>query len=92
MAKKDSVKKRYFDRIKKFKWANNIDKNDARPASGAGQGNDKLKIKDEILEIDVPENLKMSELKLNEEKSEKEVVNIAGLLTSWYAVKARGKK
>ncbi|MBA3047653.1 tRNA 4-thiouridine(8) synthase ThiI [Patescibacteria group bacterium] len=45
-----------------------------------------------ILEINVPEKLKMSELKFGEEKSEEEILRIAGLLTGHYAVKARGKK
>lgn len=44
------------------------------------------------LEIDVPEKLKMSELKLGEEKSFNEILRIAALLTGYYAVKARGKK
>jgi tRNA U34 2-thiouridine synthase MnmA/TrmU len=45
-----------------------------------------------ILEIDVPEKLMMSELKLGEKKSEAEILRIAGLLTGYYATKARGKK
>ncbi len=44
------------------------------------------------LEIETPDKLKMSELKLGEEKSEEEILRIAGLLTGYYAVKARGKK
>lgn len=44
------------------------------------------------LEIDIPKELKMSELRLDEEKSIDEVVNIAALLTGYYATKARGKK
>ncbi len=51
-----------------------------------------VRSKKELLEIDVPEKLKMSELKLGEEKSEDEILQIAGLLTGYYAVKARGKK
>ena len=54
--------------------------------------NEEFRIENKILELNIPKDLKMSELKLNEEKSEKEVVNISGLLTGWYAVKARGKK
>jgi hypothetical protein len=42
--------------------------------------------------IDIPNVLKMSELKLGEDKSEEEIINIAGLLTGYYAPKARGKK
>ena len=48
--------------------------------------------KKELLEIDVPEKLKMGELKLGEEKSEDEILKIAGLLTGYYAVKAREKR
>lgn len=44
------------------------------------------------LEIKVPEKLKMSELKIGEEKSEAEILQIAALLTGYYATKARGKK
>jgi tRNA U34 2-thiouridine synthase MnmA/TrmU len=44
------------------------------------------------LEIDIPNILKMSELKLGEEKSEEEILNIAALLTGYYAAKARGGK
>ena len=33
----------------------------------------------------------MSELKMGEEKGEAELLQIAGLLTGWYATKARGK-
>lgn len=43
------------------------------------------------LEIKIPENLKMSELKLREEKSPAEILRLAGLLTGYYAVKTRGK-
>lgn len=51
-----------------------------------------LRFKNRDLEIDVPDILKMSELKLGEEKSEEEILNIAALLTGYYATKARGKK
>ena len=44
------------------------------------------------LELDIPKELKMSELKLGEEKGEEEILNIAALLTGYYATKARGKK
>lgn len=44
------------------------------------------------LEIDVPDVLKMSGLKLGDEKTDEEILNIAGLLTGHYAPKARGKK
>jgi len=52
--------------------------------------NSKFKIPN-IIEIEVPEKLKMSELKMGEEKGEAELLQIAGLLTGWYATKARGK-
>lgn len=45
-----------------------------------------------LLEIMVPKILKMSELKLGEEKSEEEILNIAALLTGYHAPKARGRK
>lgn len=41
---------------------------------------------------DIPNVLKMSELKLGEEKNNDEIIGIAGLLTGYYAPKARGKK
>ncbi|MCK4554695.1 hypothetical protein KAU19_07105, partial [Candidatus Parcubacteria bacterium] len=44
------------------------------------------------LKIDVPKRLKMGELKLGEEKSENEILKIAGLLTGYYTTKARGKR
>ncbi len=44
------------------------------------------------LDINVPDALKLGELKLGEEKSKDEVLNIAALLTGFYAPKARGKK
>ena len=43
-------------------------------------------------EIDVPKELKMSELKMGAEKNQEEIVNIAALLTGYYATKARGKR
>lgn len=42
--------------------------------------------------VDAPIVLKLSELKLGEEKNDEKVLNIAALLTGYYAVKARGKK
>ncbi len=56
--------------------------------------NKKQKIKDnEILEeAEIPKKLKMSELKLGQEKSSKEIIHIAAILTGWYATKARGRK
>lgn len=43
-------------------------------------------------EIDIPQELHLSELKLGEEKSGKEIFEIAMLLTGYHAPKARGKK
>jgi len=54
--------------------------------------NDELRIKNEETEIKVPEALKLSGLKLGEEKSEEEILSIAALLTGYYAKKARGNK
>jgi tRNA U34 2-thiouridine synthase MnmA/TrmU len=51
-----------------------------------------VRCKNEDLEVDVPDVLKMSELKLAEKKSEEEILNIAALLTGYYATKARGKR
>ncbi len=45
-----------------------------------------------IKEIQVPEDIKMSELKLGEEKSDEEIINLGLMLTGYYAVKVRGKK
>ncbi|MDP3043195.1 MAG: tRNA 4-thiouridine(8) synthase ThiI [bacterium] len=53
--------------------------------------NYKLQITNDF-EIEIPEKLKMSELKMGEEKSEEEILQIAALLTGYYATKARGQK
>ncbi len=53
--------------------------------------NQELRIMKEM-ELEIPKNLKLSELKLGEEKSEEEILEIAELLTGYYASKARGKK
>ena len=45
-----------------------------------------------VLEMDIPEKLKMSELKLGEGKNEDEILRIVGLLTGYHAIKARGKR
>lgn len=42
--------------------------------------------------IKVPKELKMSELRLDEKKSDKEILDIAMRLTGYYATKSRGKK
>ena len=51
-----------------------------------------LRIINKLLQIDVLEELKMSELRLGEAKSENEILEIAVMLTGYYATKARGKK
>jgi len=43
------------------------------------------------INIDIPDTLKMSSLKLGEEKDFKEIIEIAALLTGYYSTKARGK-
>ena len=51
-----------------------------------------IRNKKEARELDVPEELKMSELKLGEEKNQEKIINLALILTGHYATKARGKK
>lgn len=48
--------------------------------------------KQKIVEINIPKKLKMSELRFDKEMSEEYILQVAGLLTGWYATKARGKK
>jgi predicted subunit of tRNA(5-methylaminomethyl-2-thiouridylate) methyltransferase len=43
-------------------------------------------------EIQVLEELKMSELKLGDSKSQEEIIKLATMLTGYYATKSRGKK
>lgn len=43
-------------------------------------------------EIQAPQKLKMGELKLGEEKSDEEIIELATMLTGYYATKSRGKK
>ena len=62
------------------------------PTSVARIKNYELKITNEIREIKVPEEIKMSELKFGEKKSEEEIVELAVMLTGYYAAKLRGKK
>ncbi len=45
-----------------------------------------------IKEIQVPEELKMSELRLGDKKSAEEIVNLGLMLAGYYAPKLRGKK
>jgi hypothetical protein len=42
--------------------------------------------------VNVPKELKMGGLKLGEAKSEEEIIEMAALLTGYYATKARGRK
>ncbi|MDO8667727.1 MAG: 7-cyano-7-deazaguanine synthase [bacterium] len=64
----------------------------AGPTSIIRIKNYELRIKNEIRETDVPEGLKLREFKLDEKKSEKEILEIATILTGYYATKSRGKK
>jgi len=43
-------------------------------------------------EVEITKELKMSELKMGEKKSDEEIINLASMLTGYYATKARGKK
>ncbi len=45
-----------------------------------------------VRETAIPEKIKMSELKLGAAKSKQEIIEIASLLTGFYATKARGRK
>jgi tRNA U34 2-thiouridine synthase MnmA/TrmU len=67
-------------------------KNEVGPTTLARMSNVDFRLTNENLEIGVPVVLKLSELKLGEEKDEKEILDIAALLTGYYATKARGKK
>jgi len=51
----------------------------------------KIKKQEKEINIDIPDTLKMSSLKLGEEKDFKEIIEIAALLTGYYSTKARGK-
>ncbi|MDP2709448.1 MAG: hypothetical protein Q8O93_05430 [bacterium] len=53
--------------------------------------NSKLQIPNE-LEIEIPDKLKVSELKLGEMKSADDIINLGLMLTGYYAAKLRGKK
>jgi len=67
-------------------------KEEMGPFTVARIKNYELRIKDDLLKVDVPVVLKKSELKLNEEKDKEEILQVAGILTGWYATKARGKR
>ncbi|MFH1822771.1 MAG: tRNA 4-thiouridine(8) synthase ThiI [Patescibacteria group bacterium] len=65
------------------------------PTSLVRNKNDGLKIRNDELRmktINIPMKLNLSELELDEEKSLLEIIQVASLLTGWYAVKARGHK
>jgi len=42
--------------------------------------------------LQIPKELDVSKIKLDEIKNEEEIFKLVGLLTGWYAVKARGKE
>ena len=44
------------------------------------------------LKLQIPEKLDVNKIKLDEIKTEEEILNLVGLLTGWYATKARGKE
>ncbi|MFH0956095.1 MAG: tRNA 4-thiouridine(8) synthase ThiI [Candidatus Falkowbacteria bacterium] len=54
--------------------------------------NYELRITNEVQEINAPKELKMSELRLGEQKSAEEIIRLATMLTGYYATKSRGKK
>src|SRR3989338_1465816 len=64
----------------------------AGPTSLIRIKNYELKITNETREIKVPQELKMSELKMDEGKNGEEIISLAALLASYYATKARGRK
>ncbi len=49
-------------------------------------------IRNKDIELDIPKELKKSELKMGEVKNIDEILDIASLLTGWYATKTRGIK
>lgn len=51
-----------------------------------------VRSKNEMQEIKVPDELKMSELKLGKRKSQEEIINLTLRLTGYYATKLRGKR
>ncbi|MFA6393478.1 MAG: hypothetical protein WCW25_01195 [Patescibacteria group bacterium] len=54
--------------------------------------NYKLQIKNDLLEMKIPEKFDLMRLEMEKIKSEEDILEIAGLLTGYYATKARGKK
>jgi len=51
-----------------------------------------FKVDDKQNKIFIPKELKMSELHMDADKDEKEILNIAAILTGYYSTKARGKE
>jgi tRNA-specific 2-thiouridylase len=45
-----------------------------------------------VLEMDIPEKITLSKLKLDEAQMAGEIIDISALLTGYYAVKARGRR
>jgi predicted subunit of tRNA(5-methylaminomethyl-2-thiouridylate) methyltransferase len=62
------------------------------PVSLLRTKNKDLVFEDNNIELEIPKELKKSELKMSEDKNLDEIINIACLLTGWYSTKARGKK
>lgn len=54
--------------------------------------NYKQEIINKIQKVDIPNEIKISDFKLEKGKSFVEIINIVALLTGYYVVKARGKK
>jgi tRNA U34 2-thiouridine synthase MnmA/TrmU len=67
-------------------------KDEVGPVTIVRMQNADFRILNNELEIEVPDILKLSELKLGEEKSDEEILGIAALLTGYHAPKARGGK
>jgi len=62
------------------------------PTSILRMSNVECLISGKTIKLAIPDKLKLSSLKLGEEKDENEAINIAGLLTGYYATKARGEE
>lgn len=60
--------------------------------SASAKASEDKQITNETREINVPGELKLSEFKLGEKKSEEEIINLGLMLTGYYAAKSRGKK
>ena len=64
----------------------------AGPTSLLRIKNYELSITNETREIKVPNELKISKLKLGEVKSQEEIINLGLILAGYYAIKERGKR